>query len=67
MQEKYNYTVDDMVKELNEELINARAVGNVTASLKAIELKGKAFGLFVDKVEQNTNITGIKEISVKWK
>lgn len=67
MQEKYEYTVDDMVKELNEELISARAFGNVSASLKAIELKGKAFGLFVDKVEQNTNITGIKEISVKWK
>ena len=67
MQEKYEYTVDDMVKELNEEKNNADAVGNVSAALKAIELKGKAFGLFVDKVEQNTNITGIKQISVKWK
>jgi phage terminase small subunit len=67
MQEKYEYTVDDMVKELNEELVSAKSVGNVSAALKAIELKGKAFGLFVDKVEQNTNITGIKQISVKWK
>ena len=67
MQEKYEYTVEKMVKELDEEKVNADAIGNVSAALKAIELKGKAFGLFVDRVEQNTNITGIKQISVKWK
>ena len=67
MQEKYEYTIEKMVKELDEEKINADSVGNVSAALKAIELKGKAFGLFVDKVEQKTNITGIEQVLVKWK
>ena len=67
MQEKYEYTIEKMVQELDEEKINADSVGNVSAALKAIELKGKAFGLFVDKVEQKTNITGIEQVLVKWK
>jgi phage terminase small subunit len=67
MQEKYQYTLDDMVRELNDALASSAEEHNRSAQLKAIELKGKAFGLFVDRVEQNTNITGIKQISVKWK
>lgn len=67
LQEKYEYTVDKMIQELESVRLNAAAENNRNAELRAIELKGKAFGLFVDKVEQKTNITGIKEISVKWK
>ena len=67
MQENDEYTIEKMVQELDEEKINADSVGNVSAALKAIELKGKAFGLFVDKVEQKTNITGIEQVLVKWK
>ena len=67
MQAKYEYNLDKMVEELEGVRLNANTECNRNAELKAIELKGKAFGLFVDKVEQNTNITGIKQIMVKWK
>lgn len=53
MQEKYEYTIDDMVKELDDVKIKADAEQNRQAQIRAIELKGKAFGLFVDKVENN--------------
>ena len=53
MQEKYEYTIDDMVKELDDVKMKADAEQNRQAQIKAIELKGKAFGLFVDKVENN--------------
>lgn len=67
MQEKYNYTVDDMVRELDEVKAKADAENNRNAQLKAIELKGKAFGLFVDKVESKTTLQGIEQALVKWK
>ena len=53
MQEKYEYTIDDMVKELDDVKMKADAEQNRQAQIRAIELKGKAFGLFVDKVENN--------------
>ena len=52
LQEKYEYTVDKMIQELESVRLNAAAENNRNAELRAIELKGKAFGLFVDKVEQ---------------
>lgn len=53
MQEKYEYTIDDMVKELDDVKMKADAEQNRQAQIRAIELKGKAFGLFVDRVENN--------------
>lgn len=53
LQEKYEYTIDDMVRELDDVKMKADAEQNRQAQIKAIELKGKAFGLFVDKVENN--------------
>lgn len=53
LQEKYEYTIDDMVRELDDVKLKADAEQNRQAQIKAIELKGKAFGLFVEKVENN--------------
>lgn len=53
LQEKYEYTIDDMVRELDDVKMKADAEQNRQAQIKAIELKGKAFGLFVDRVENN--------------
>ena len=53
LQEKYEYTIDDMVRELDDVKMKADAEQNRQAQIKSIELKGKAFGLFVDKVENN--------------
>lgn len=51
MQEKYEYTLDEMVKELDDVKLKADAEQNRQVQIKAIELKGKAFGLFVDRHE----------------
>lgn len=51
MQEKYEYTIDDMVRELDDVKMKADAEQNRQAQIKAIELKGKAFGLFIDRQE----------------
>ncbi len=65
LQEKYEYTIDDMVRELDDVKMKADAEQNRQAQIKAIELKGKAFGLFVDK--QETTVKGIEQALVKWK
>lgn len=65
MQEKYEYTIDDMVKELDDVKMKADAEQNRQAQIKAIELKGKAFGLFVDK--QETTVKSIEQALVVWK
>lgn len=49
LQEKYEYTIDELVKDLKNVLMQSDSEGNRTAQLRAIELLGKAFGLFVDK------------------
>ena len=64
MQEKYEYTIDDMVKELDDVKIKADAEQNRQAQIRAIELKGKAFGLFVDKVENNIINTSPIDIKI---
>lgn len=51
LQEKYEYTIDDMVRELDEVKMKADSEQNRTVQIKAIELKGKAFGLFIDRQE----------------
>lgn len=65
LQEKYEYTIDDMVRELDDVKMKADAERNRKAQIKAIELKGKAFGLFVDK--QETTVKGIEQALVVWK
>lgn len=65
LQEKYEYTIDDMVRELDDVKMKADAEQNRQAQIKAIELKGKAFGLFVDK--QETTVKGIEQALVVWK
>ena len=65
LQEKYEYTIDDMVRELDDVKMKADAEQNRKAQIKAIELKGKAFGLFVDK--QETTVKGIETALVVWK
>lgn len=65
LQEKYEYTIDDMVRELDDVKMKADAEQNRQAQIKAIELKGKAFGLFVDK--QETTVKGIETALVVWK
>ena len=63
LQEKYEYTIDDMVRELDDVKLKADAEQNRQAQIKAIELKGKAFGLFVDRVENN--IVNTSPIDIK--
>ena len=63
LQEKYEYTIDDMVRELDDVKMKADAEQNRQAQIKAIELKGKAFGLFVDRVENN--IVNTSPIDIK--
>ena len=65
LQEKYEYTIDDMVRELDEVKMKADSEQNRTVQIKAIELKGKAFGLFIDK--QETTVKGIEQALVVWK
>ena len=54
-----------MVRELDDVKLKADAEQNRQAQIKAIELKGKAFGLFVDK--QETTVKGIEQALVVWK
>lgn len=65
LQEKYEYTIDDMVRELDDVKMKADSEQNRQAQIKAIELKGKAFGLFVDR--QETTVKGIETALVVWK
>lgn len=64
MQEKYEYTIDDMVRELDDVKLKADSEQNRQAQIRAIELKGKAFGLFVDKVENNIINTSPIDIKI---
>ena len=51
LQEKYEYTLDEMMRELNEVKMKADIEKNRQVEIKAIELKGKACGLFIDRQE----------------
>ena len=57
LQKKYEYTVETLVEELEIAQKSAIELGNLTAYLKAIELKGKAFGLFTENVRGNFELT----------
>lgn len=65
IQQRYEYTLDDMVRELDDVKMKADSENNRQVQIRAIELKGKAFGLFVEK--QETTVKGIETALVKWK
>lgn len=54
-----------MVRELDDVKMKADSENNRQVQIRAIELKGKAFGLFVEK--QETTVKGIETALVKWK
>jgi len=57
LQEKFDYTVQEMFKEIATGMDMAQVSNNPNAYLKGVEMKGKAFGLFVDKVKGEINLT----------
>lgn len=57
LQKKYEYTVEKLIEELEIAQKSAIELGNLTAYLKAVELKGKAFGLFTENVRGNFELT----------
>lgn len=50
-QEKFEYTKETHFKELDDLETLARNTGNVTAAIRAAELKGKVCGLYIEKQE----------------
>ena len=57
LKQKYEYTVEKLIEELEIAQRAAVDAGNITAYLKAVELKGKAFGLFTENVRGNFELT----------
>ena len=53
MQKKYDYTIGKLVDDIEVGLKMAKEQNNTSAYFKGVELKGKAFGLFVDKVKND--------------
>lgn len=64
--EKIIYTVKDQFKELCKMKEKALKDGNLVTALKAIELKGKLFGLYVDKKEISGSLGIVKSFDL-WK
>lgn len=64
LQEKYQYTIDELVKDLKNVQMQSDAEGNRTTQLRAIELLGKAFGLFIEKSNVTLNQPPISLIEV---
>lgn len=57
MQKKYDYTIGKLVDDIEVGLKMAKEQNNTSAYFKGVELKGKAFGLFVDKVKNDVTLT----------
>ena len=57
MQKKYDYTIDKLVDDIEVGLKMAKEQNNTSAYFKGVELMGKAFGLFVDKVKNEISLT----------
>lgn len=57
------YELEDMVRELNDVAQFAQDTGNATAYARAVELKGKALGLLIDRqdirMNQTVDMTGL--------
>lgn len=64
LQEKYEYTIDEFVKDLDTVKMQSDSERNRTVQLKAIELKAKAFGLLVEKSNVTLNQPPISLIEV---
>ena len=57
MQKKYDYTIGKLVDDIEVGLKMAKEQNNTSAYFKGVELKGKAFGLFIDKVKNDVTLT----------
>lgn len=58
-QKEINYTVQDNFNELDIGAKAAMSEGNLSAYIKAIELKGKLLGFFTDKKDVEVKSAGI--------
>ena len=54
---KYDYTIGKLVDDIEVGLKMAKEQNNTSAYFKGVELKGKAFGLFIDKVKNDVTLT----------
>ena len=60
MVKKSEYSFDKFMDELNEALVFAKETKNATALVRGIELKGKASGHIVERIDQKTQSTGFQ-------
>lgn len=61
-QEEVNYTVRDNFNELDIGAKAAMSEGNLSAYIKAVELKGKLVGLYTEKKEVDVGVKAIQVI-----
>ena len=61
-QEEINYTVRDNFNELDIGAKAAMSEGNLSAYIKAVELKGKLVGLYTEKKEVDVGVKAIQVI-----
>lgn len=57
MRQKYEYGVDALVNDIQYGLEMAKEQKNTSAYFKGVELLGKAFGLFTEKVRNEVTFT----------
>lgn len=57
MRQKYEYGIDALVKDIQFGMNMAKAQNNTAAYFKGVELMGKAFGLFTEKVKSEVKFT----------
>lgn len=55
--ERHRFTIDDMVRQLDEDRIFARELETPAAAISATMGKAKVLGFLTDKVEHSGNIT----------
>lgn len=58
MAKRAEYDFDKFIAEMNEAMDFAKTTKNATALVRAIELKGKASGHIVERVDQRTQTSG---------
>lgn len=57
---KSEYSFEKFMDEMNEAMAFAKETKNATALVRGIELKGKASGHIVDRIDQKTTSTGFQ-------
>jgi len=62
MAKRADYDFDKFMQEMNQAMQFAKDTKNATALVRAIELKGKASGHIVERVDQRTTATGFQLI-----